>query len=88
MNKIRKKEIEVVKALGDTIGYGHLMNLASALWRQKMREENLPISGAFVPAISFFLEKGSYKKMVDENSKHYDKIVEKNIRYKLERSNE
>jgi len=41
-------EIEIVKALGETIGYGHMMVLASALWRESLKEKNYPTSGAFI----------------------------------------
>lgn len=37
-----------VKELGDRIGYGNLMSIASAAWGKKLREEhNMPSGGEF-----------------------------------------
>lgn len=33
---LRKQEIVAVKELGETIGYGNLMDIASALWSMKL----------------------------------------------------
>lgn len=46
-----EKEIFDVKELGDRIGYGHLMELASALWRYDLQSHGHPSIGAFVPVI-------------------------------------
>lgn len=46
-----EQEILEVKKLGDKIGYGHLMQLASALWRHDLRMGGISMSGAFVPVI-------------------------------------
>ena len=51
MGKNYAEEIEKVKQLGDEIGYGHLMELASALWRKKLKYSGMPESGAFVTTI-------------------------------------
>ena len=37
-----------VKQLGDRIGYGNLISWASALWRNSLREQGFPDSGAFI----------------------------------------
>jgi hypothetical protein len=68
-------DIEKVKKLGDEIGYGHLMGLASALWRKDMLENNYTISGVFVPTIKGFIEK-EYQKITNNSIKQYDKILE------------
>lgn len=47
----RKDEILAVKELGDKIGYGNMMQLASALWGVKLKEEHGFTSGQFVPTI-------------------------------------
>ncbi len=52
-----KSEVKAVKELGDEIGYGHLMALASALWRKSLKEKGFPESGAFVPTILECVEK-------------------------------
>lgn len=38
---IRKQEINAVKNLGEKIGYGNLMNIASALWAMKMSADGI-----------------------------------------------
>jgi hypothetical protein len=43
-----KEEYEAVKKLGDEIGYGQLMSLATLCWRDMLRESNYPTSGAFI----------------------------------------
>lgn len=70
-----KQEVEAVMYLGDNIGYGHLMSLASALWRKSLKEKNYPESGAFVPTILQCVEKELAEKTKEER-KMYDRIVE------------
>ena len=36
-----------VRELGEAIGYGELMSLASIIWASKLIDEGLPDSGAF-----------------------------------------
>lgn len=40
-----------VKALGDKIGYGNMMHLASELWKEYLAKTIFPTSGAYVPVI-------------------------------------
>lgn len=53
IDKRLKTEITLVKNLGDKIGYGNLMSLASALWRKKLVDDKCPKelveSSVFVP---------------------------------------
>ena len=44
-----KTDAEAVQSLGEELGWGHLMELAAALWAMDMRKDNLPDSGCFVP---------------------------------------
>ena len=46
-----KQECKAVKALGDQIGYGNLMTIASALWAKILIDEGWTDSGAFYPTI-------------------------------------
>lgn len=46
-----KNEFNRVRFLGEEIGYGNLMQLASSLWRQSLREKGYPTGGAFIPTI-------------------------------------
>ena len=58
-------EIDAVKHLGDQIGYGNLMSIASALWRKNLKETDVPEHGAFVPTIIDFIQT-KYKKLVED----------------------
>lgn len=53
---IRKSEAMAVKKLGESIGYGNLMEWASALWRKDLKDHGLPIYGAFIPTIGEITE--------------------------------
>lgn len=46
-----KRECEEVKRLGDQIGYGNMMIIASALWAKMLIDEGWTDSGAFFPTI-------------------------------------
>ena len=46
-----KQECEAVKRLGDEIGYGNMMTIASALWAKMLIDEELGDSGACYPTI-------------------------------------
>lgn len=73
-NKNLPTEIMAVKSLGEQIGYGHLMELASALWRKKLQQSNTPITGATVPASIYDL-KEEVLELVKKNCKIYDSII-------------
>lgn len=65
-----KNEIKAVEELGESIGYGHLMELASAIWRKKMKDAGQPTSGVFVPTLpGFYAEKHSTV------AQHYDILI-------------
>ena len=52
MNEERlKREVEEVKRLGDQIGYGNMMTIASALWAKMLTDEWGRDDGAFYPTI-------------------------------------
>ena len=42
-----KRAWEEVKQLGEKIGYGELMSLASIIWAAKLTDQGLPDAGAF-----------------------------------------
>jgi hypothetical protein len=69
-----QQEAKQVKALGEKIGYGHMMELASALWRKHLKEKGYPDTGAFVPTLMAFID---YKEQepVKESAKTYDEFV-------------
>lgn len=75
-------EVNRVKKMGEQIGYGHLMSIASALWRKSLEDKGYPVSGAFVPTCLPFIEKEIadatkgerelYDKMVSDNNLNDD----------------
>lgn len=69
-----KNDVLIVKELGEQIGYGHLMHIASSLWRESMRKNGYPISGAFVPTCMPFI-KDEHVEMHVREANHYDKII-------------
>lgn len=69
-----KEDVKRVKAIGEEMGYGHLMSIASSLWRAKMVKEGYPLSGAFVPTCIPFIKKEDLK-MHEDSANHYDKYV-------------
>lgn len=73
----QEQEINVVKNLGESIGYGHLMSIASALWRKSLKEKGYPEDDAqklaFVPTCIDFINKEMFE-MTEESNKMYDKI--------------
>jgi hypothetical protein len=44
-------EKELVRQLGEKIGYGNMMQLASECWEEMMIAEGYPTSGVFIPAL-------------------------------------
>ncbi|TXK52351.1 hypothetical protein FVR03_01155 [Pontibacter qinzhouensis] len=69
-----EREAAQVKELGDRIGYGHMMHLASALWRKMLVEKGWPASGATVPT-SLHAIKQPNKKYAETSMAQYDEIV-------------
>lgn len=51
----RKEEIQRVKQLGEMIGYGNMMDIASALWALKLEKAYGFSSGAHIPTVEPFL---------------------------------
>jgi hypothetical protein len=71
-----KAEVKAVKEIGELIGYGHLMSLASALWRKALKEKGYPESGAFVATILQCVEK-EMAQATEAERKMYDGFIEK-----------
>lgn len=46
--QILANEAEAVKELGDTIGYGRMMQLTEQEWRKSLKEQGWPEGGEFV----------------------------------------
>ena len=74
MNK--NEEIESVRILGEAIGYGNLMTLASALWRKSLSDSGYPISGAFVPTCRDSVSDNEVLAVIDNEIKFYDRYIQ------------
>lgn len=72
----REQEIMAVKLLGETIGYGNMMSIATALWRKDLRDNGYPQSGAFIGTI-YQLLTDEGKEIADKELHHYDREIEK-----------
>ncbi len=72
-----KNEIKAVKALGEEIGYGQLMILASALWRKSLKDKGYPEVGAFVPTCLPFIGDKEILENTEKENKVYDRLIEK-----------
>ena len=59
--EIYKNEILKVKALGESIGYGNLMDIASILWGHKLERSGILDNGAFYPMIIDEIKEGKLK---------------------------
>jgi hypothetical protein len=71
-----KSEVKAVKEIGEQIGYGHLMSLASALWRKSLKDKGYPESGAFVATILPCVEK-EMAQATEAERKMYDGFIKK-----------
>ena len=54
----RKSEIEAVRKLGESIGYGNIMDIASALWCLKLSDDGVFRTGHVVTVDTFLTEEG------------------------------
>lgn len=70
-----KTEIQKVKELGEEIGYGHLMSLASALWRKQLSESGTVTGALFPITVDCIVKDNDVQKIVKDEIKLYDKIV-------------
>lgn len=46
-----KRECEAVQKLGDEIGFGNMMDIASAVWAYELIQEEISDEAAFYPTI-------------------------------------
>jgi hypothetical protein len=71
------EEAQAVKKLGEEIGYGHLMSLASALWRESLHDKGYPITGAFVASLLYDvkMDDDEDQKSFMDDLEFYDKLI-------------
>jgi len=67
-------EVDAVKSLGEKIGYGNMMEIASALWRENLRQRGYPIIGAFIPVLECDIKSGC-KNLYQRETKRMESIV-------------
>jgi len=77
---VRSEEILAVKELGDKIGYGNMMDIASALWANMLEDSYGISSGAFVPTVLPLLKKKE-RSRVEERQK----LVQSEVRESFKR---
>lgn len=68
------KELNAVRDLGEKIGYGNMMCIASALWRKNLIDMGLPSSGATVPALLRYIKPKDLTEVTEECA-HYDSLI-------------
>ena len=64
-----KHQAELVKCLGEVIGYGNMMSMASALWQLDLNEKHGLSSGAFIPTLASEMKVKPAKKAVEEQQR-------------------
>ena len=62
--------------LCQSMGYGHAMEIISALWRRDLKSKGIPTDGCFVPALKSTIT-GRYKSLTEKSNRTYDSIIEK-----------
>lgn len=69
-------EVNAVQRLGEQIGYGNLMSLASALWRRKLAKKYGEdfTKDAFLPVLNIDI-KPEELEMYQKESNFYDALV-------------
>jgi hypothetical protein len=65
-------EAQQVKVLGEQIGYGNMMALASALWRKSLKEQGISVDGAFMPTVRMAINP---EWLFENEIEMYDEIV-------------
>ncbi len=72
-----KNELQAVMQLGESMGYGRMMQIASSLWAIALVDKHgLPPDGAFIPTIDSFMKKKEAERSVKERDWHIAAIRE------------
>ena len=69
-----ESEINFIKQLAESIGYGRMMNLTSALWRKKLHESGEAVEGALYPTPTFII-KDENKEMIWKDMTDFDQLL-------------
>ena len=70
------KDADAVQSLGEELGWGHLMELAAALWAMDARENNYPDTGCFVPTILSQIKNVSLRYEADQHREMYIQAIQ------------
>ncbi len=70
----RHDEILSVKRLGEEIGYGNLMSIASALWAVNLEEKHGITTGNFIPTMIFDIKDGEKERYAIELKHNKEEI--------------
>ena len=70
---LRQQEIIAVKEVGESIGYGNMMDIASALWSMKLSGKGTQRI-AHVPTVESCMRKEEWKRTKEEVSCRIDEI--------------
>ena len=74
-----REDIAAVNELGNRIGFGMLMELASAIWRAKLKPQGIE-TGAFIPTLEHFLvDDEEIREMTKNEMRHYDILIKKHL---------
>ena len=76
----RKSEILEVKSLGDRIGYGNMMDIASALWSMKLSDDGIERI-VDVPTIETFMKKKEWERTRKQVLGRIEEIKSYNIAF-------
>lgn len=63
-------EAKLVKELGDRIGYGNMMSIASRLWADFLQSKDFPRSGSFLAVCDFQLRSPEIGRAVEERDRY------------------
>ena len=74
MKEVFNREVEAVKNLGDKIGYGNMMAIASVLWRESLRQNGYPLTGACIPVLESDIKSGC-KDLYQRETKRMEKLL-------------
>ena len=68
--------VNAVQRIGEQIGYGHLMSLASALWRRELTKKYNEkfTESAFVPTLKMLVV-DDWQENIEKENRLYDEIV-------------
>lgn len=67
-------DVEAVKNLGEKIGYGNMMAIASVLWRESLRQDGYPLTGAYIPVLECDIKSGS-KSLYQHETKRMENVI-------------